>query len=868
MSKSLVIVESPAKAKTINKYLGDEYVVKSSVGHIRDLPPSAKVLGDKPKAAPIPKDLPAEEKKKRREQRAYENLVRTMGVDPEHEWEANYVILPDKRKVLSELKKAAATAGEIILATDLDREGEAIAWHLREAIGGNPDKYKRVIFDEITKPAIQNAFANPGELNMQRVNAQQTRRFLDRVVGYMVSPLLWKKIARGLSAGRVQSVAVRLIVEREREIHAFVPEEYWELFADLKSKTPFRAKVVKFGKNKFEPKSREDIDAALPALQKTDYIVLDRQVKPAKQRPYAPFITSTLQQAASLRLGFSVKKTMMLAQRLYQAGHITYMRTDSRNISPVALKSCRELIQKQFGDKYLPDKANVYQSGASAQEAHEAIRPTNVSKGPGSIKLEKDEARLYELIWRQFVACQMTPAEFDRTTITIQAGDYELRATGRVMRFDGWMRVLPPAKTADEDAILPEVKVGEKLTLLELDPVQHFTKPPPRYTEASLVKELEKRGIGRPSTYASIISTIQDRGYVQLIKRRFFAQKIGEIVTDRLVENFDDLMDYDFTAAMEEELDAIAQGNLEWREALDRFYAEFKKELQAAEEEMRSNEPVPVDINCPRCGLPMVARTASTGTFLSCTGYDKPEKERCKETVNLIPGEEAVAVSDDEEEGSAEEVMAKKRCPVCGTAMDSWLVDEHRKLHICGNSPECKGTLIEEGEFRIKGYEGPTVECEKCGSEMQLRTGRFGKYFACTGEDCKNTRKLMRNGQPAPPMADPVPMPELKCTKSDAYFLLREGLSGIFLAAHNFPKSRETRSPLVEDLARHRDELDPKFYYLADAPQTDPEGNKAIIKWKRKERFQYLATEKEGKATGWTAFYKDGKWEWKNSKKK
>ena len=866
MPKSLVIVESPAKAKTINKYLGSNYVVKSSVGHIRDLPVSAKVLGDKPKAEPIPKDLPAEEKEKLRRERAYRNLVRTMGIDPENGWQANYVILPDKRKVLNDLKKAAASAAEIILATDLDREGEAIAWHLRESIGGDPAKYKRVTFDEITKPAIRKAFENPGELNMQRVNAQQTRRFLDRVVGYMLSPLLWKKVARGLSAGRVQSVAVRLIVEREREIHAFVPEEYWELFADLRGKTPFRARVVKYRDKKFEPKSHADIDRALPELQKAVYKVLDRKVTPTKQRPYAPFITSTLQQAASVRLGFSVKKTMMLAQRLYQAGHITYMRTDSRNISPVALNACRELIKEAFGDKYLPEKPNFYQSGKSAQEAHEAIRPTNVGHAPGEIRLEKDEARLYDLIWRQFVACQMTPAEFDRTTITIQAGDYELRASGRVMRFDGWMRVLPP-KAAEEDAILPEVGVGEELKLLDLDPVQHFTKPPPRYTEASLVKELEKRGIGRPSTYASIISTIQDRGYVQLIKRRFYAQKIGEIVTDRLVENFQKLMDYAFTSAMEEELDVIARGELDWRRALDEFYAEFKVLLQKAEKEMRPNQPVQVEVSCPKCGLPMVVRTASTGVFLSCTGYDKPIKERCKQTINLLPGDEAVIVSDDDEEGSAEEVLAKKRCPICGMAMDSWLIDEHRKLHLCGDSPNCPGYIIEDGQFKIKGYDGPVVTCEKCGAEMHLKVGRFGKYFACTGDGCKNTRKLMRNGQPAPPMADPVPMPELKCTKSDAYFLLREGLSGLFLAAHNFPKSRETRSPLVEDLARHRDELDPKFHYLADAPQTDPDGNKAIIKWKRKERIQVLGSEKDGKPTKWTAYYKNGKWEWTKNRK-
>lgn len=863
MAKFLVIVESPAKAKTINKYLGAQYVVKSSVGHIRDLPVSAKVLKDKEKAARIPKDMSEAEKERLQKERAYNNLVRSMGIDPENGWKAHYVILPDKYKILQELKKQAAVASEILLATDLDREGEAIAWHLMQSIGGDPAKYKRVTFGEITKPAIEKAFAEPGELNMQRVNAQQTRRFLDRVVGYMVSPLLWKKIARGLSAGRVQSVAVRLIVEREREIHAFVPEEYWELFADLQAQQPFRAKVVAYLGKKFEPKTRDDIDKVLPTLNKAVYTVLDRKVTPTKQRAYAPFITSTLQQAASLRLGFSVKKTMMLAQRLYQAGHITYMRTDSRNISPVALNAVRELIQKKYGDPYLPAKPNFYAGGQSAQEAHEAIRPTNVAHTTPALQLEKDEARLYDLIWRQFVASQMTPAEFDRTTIAIKADDYELRATGRVMRFDGWMRVLPPAKTADDDALLPEVRVGEELKLIGLDPVQHFTKPPARYTEASLVKELEKRGIGRPSTYATIISTIQERGYVQLLKRRFYAQKIGEIVTDRLVENFQKLMDYGFTADMEQELDKIAGGEEEWRHTLDVFYSDFRQTLSRAETRMRVNQPVQVNITCPACGLPMMVRTAATGTFLSCTGYEKPPKERCTHTINLVPGEETFTVSDDEDEGSAEEVLVKKRCPLCDTAMDSWLIDAQRRLHICGNSPDCPGTLIEKGEFRIKGYDGPVVQCEKCGSEMHLKTGRFGKFFACTATNCKNTRKLMRNGQPAPPMAAPVPMPELECEKSDAYFLLREGLAGLFLAAHTFPKSRETKSPLVADLARHRNELDPKFFYLADAPQRDPEGNMAIIKWRRKERRQYLGSEKDGKPTKWTAEYVNGTWEWK-----
>ena len=864
MAASLVIVESPAKAKTINKYLGSKFIVRSSMGHIRDLPVSASSDGKK-KAEPIPKDLSPQEKEKEKERRAYNALVRNMAIDPDDGWKARYEILPGKHKVLSELKKYAKQADTIYLATDLDREGEAIAWHLQEAIGGDRSRYKRVTFSEITKSAIQKAFENPGELNMQRVNAQQTRRFLDRVVGFMLSPLLWKKVARGLSAGRVQSVAVKLIVEREREIRAFVPEEYWEIFADLlHKKHPFQAKVVKYLNKPFRPVNKEQADKAVDTLSNSAYTVLDSKLKPTKQRPPAPFITTTLTQAASTRLGFSIKKTMLLAQRLYEAGHITYMRTDSRQLSPVAVNACRDFINDAFGPKYVPGKPQFYASGKGAQEAHEAIRPTQVNLVPGSIdNIEADQQRLYDLIWRQFVACQMTAAEFDSSTIIIKADDYELRANGRVMRFDGWMRVLPPAKQNEDERELPVVKTGDSLDLEKLHPSQHFTKPPARYTEASLVKELERLGIGRPSTYAPIISTIQDRGYVQLIKRRFYAQKIGDIVTERLDENFDDLMDYGFTASVEEKLDLISVGEQDWRKTLDMFYQHFCEQLKEADSVMRLNEPVPVDYKCSECGRQMVVRTAKTGVFLSCTGYELPPKERCKATVNLVPGDESEAVNADDGETETAELMAKKRCPKCGTAMDSWLVDDQHRLHICGNSPDCDGTVIEKGEYKIKGYEGPVIECEKCGGEMQLRTGRFGKFFACIRyPECKNTRKLMRNGQPAPPMMDPVPMPELKCEKSDAYFLLRDSLAGLFLAAHTFPKSRETRSPLVEEVAKHRQELPEKHHYLADAPQEDPDGNKAVIKWKRKEKIQYLGSVKDGKPTKWAAFYQNNNWKW------
>ncbi|HIE1341901.1 TPA: type I DNA topoisomerase [Serratia marcescens] len=860
MGKALVIVESPAKAKTINKYLGSDYVVKSSVGHIRDLPTSGSASK---KSADSTEDK-AKKKVKKDEKAA---LVNRMGVDPYHGWKAHYEILPGKEKVVAELKSLAENADHIYLATDLDREGEAIAWHLREVIGGDDKRFSRVVFNEITKNAIQQAFKQPGELNIDRVNAQQARRFMDRVVGYMVSPLLWKKIARGLSAGRVQSVAVRLVVERERDIKAFVPEEYWELHADLLAKgdTALQMEVTHAHDKPFKPVNREQTHAAVKLLEKARYTVLDREDKPTSSKPGAPFITSTLQQAASTRLSFGVKKTMMMAQRLYEAGHITYMRTDSTNLSQDALNMVRGYIGDNFGDKYLPKAPNQYSSKENSQEAHEAIRPSDVNVLAEQLKdMEADAQKLYQLIWRQFVACQMTPAQYDSTTLTVKAGYYQLRAKGRTLRFDGWTKVMPALRKGDEDRTLPFVEIGSELDLQKLIPSQHFTKPPARYSEASLVKELEKRGIGRPSTYASIISTIQDRGYVRVESRRFYAEKMGEIVTDRLEENFRELMNYDFTARMEDGLDEVANNQAEWKAVLDEFFVDFSEQLETAEKDpeeggMRPNQMVMTSIDCPTCGRKMGIRTASTGVFLGCSGYALPPKERCKTTINLVPEAEVLNILEgDDAETNA--LRARRRCQKCGTAMDSYLIDNQRKLHVCGNNPACDGYEIEEGEFRLKGYDGPVVECDKCGSEMHLKMGRFGKYMGCTNENCKNTRKILRNGDVAPPKEDPVPLPELPCEKSDAYFVLRDGAAGVFLAANTFPKSRETRAPLVEELARFKDRLPEKLRYLADAPVADAEGNKTLVRFSRKTKQQYVSSEKDGKATGWSAFYVDGKW--------
>ncbi|WP_028470945.1 type I DNA topoisomerase [Neptunomonas japonica] len=868
MGKSLVIVESPAKAKTINKYLGNEYVVKSSVGHIRDLPTSGSATKSDPKArakqAALTRKMAPDEKAIYKAKKAKDQLVARMGVNPEKDWEAHYEILPGKEKVVEELRRLAKDADTIYLATDLDREGEAIAWHLREAIGGEDERYRRVVFNEITKKAISSAFESPGKLDMNHVNAQQARRFLDRVVGYMLSPLLWEKVARGLSAGRVQSVAVRLVVEREKEIRAFIPDEYWEVHADTKTANAeaLRLQVARVSGSAFRPSSEAETNAHLAALKDAEYTVLSREDRATSSKPSAPFITSTLQQAASTRLGFGVKKTMMMAQRLYEAGYITYMRTDSTNLSSEAVESCREYIGDHFGSKYLPEEAVRYSSKDGAQEAHEAIRPSDVNIEATALKaMERDAERLYELIRRQFLACQMMPALYTSSRITVKAGEFELTTKGRILRFDGYTRVMQKGK-GDEDLILPDVKKGELLTMTAIEPKQHFTKPTARFTEASLVKELEKQGIGRPSTYASIISTIQDRGYVEIQNKRFYACKMGDIVVERLTENFTDLMDYSFTARMEDALDEIAQGEAEWKVLLDRFYGGLTRKLEEAldpETGMRPNSPTETDIPCPECNRHMMIRTGSTGVFLGCSGYNLPPKERCKATINLTPGDEVVSVDGDEEEESRI-LRNKHRCNLCDSAMDSYLVDKQRKLHVCGNNPDCPGYEVEEGSYRIKGYEGPSLECDKCSAEMQLKTGRFGKFFGCTNEECKNTRKLLKSGEAAPPKMDPVPMPELICEKVEDTYILRDGASGLFLAASQFPRNRETRAPKIIELLPHESEIDPKYTFLFSAPKRDNEGNETIVRYSRKTKEQYVMTEVNGKATGWRAFYQGNAW--------
>lgn len=877
MPKSLVIVESPAKARTINRYLGEGYVVCSSRGHVRDLPQSGR--GDRAQS-PIRKKTKQSAKKdaESRKDRANRQFIARLGVDPDNNWRAAYEILPDKAKVVAELKRLATSAPNVFLATDMDREGEAIAWHIKEVIGGDDNRYRRVIFNEITRPAIKAAFDAPMDLDMGKVNAQQTRRFLDRIVGFKLSPLLWSKVARGLSAGRVQSVAVRLIVEREREIRAFVPTEYWEVFTHLKvteeksgkankDASSLKFEVVKHQGKKFKPNNESDATKAVEALKKSKHVVSGTELKKDKSnKPGPPFITSTLQQAASTRLGFSVKRTMGLAQKLYEAGHITYMRTDSTHLSSDAVAHCRELILQDFGERYLPSKAIFYKSKKQAQEAHEAIRPSDAERRPGMLPGMDDAAnRLYDLIWRQFVACQMPSAEYDLTTVTVTAGDYTSRIRGRIQRFDGYQKVRPPTSKNEEDRVLPDFKENTELQLDSVLPIQHFTKPPSRYREASLVQKLEKCSIGRPSTYASIISTIQDRGYVSLQSKRFYAEKIGELVTDRLVESFAHLMDYGFTADLEEQLDRIADGKASWHAILNEFYHDLNDKIAVAEKPeagMRKNAPTPTDIKCPNCGRNMTLRIASTGVFLGCEGYALSPKEQCKQTINLVAVDE-IADIDKDEESESKLLRAQHRCTTCQATMSSYLVDEQRKMHVCSNHSDCLIFEIEKGNFKIKGHDTPLIDCDKCGKNMQLENGRFGKYFKCLNVNCTNTRKLMKNGQPAPPKMTPIDMPELKCQRVNDNYVLRDGLAGLFLAAKGFPKNRESRAPLIKELLPYKDKIDKKYLFLLEAPTEDSAGNPYSVKFSRKNNEHYVASTKDGKKVLESVFYINNKWQQK-----
>lgn len=602
MADSLVIVESPAKAKTIKKYLGSKYIVKASMGHVRDLPKSQ------------------------------------MGVNVEKQFEPKYITVRGKGDILKELRDAKKKVEKVYLAADPDREGEAIAWHLAHSLNVPLEEKCRVVFNEITKQAVKEAFKHPREINMDLVNAQQARRILDRLVGYNISPLLWKKVKKGLSAGRVQSVAVKLIIDRENEIREFKPEEYWTVTAVLLSgEEPFEAKFYGYGKKKTKLGSKEDVDQLLEAIKGKRFVVEEVKTSERRRNPAGPFITSTLQQEAARKLGFRAQKTMAVAQQLYEGvdigkqgtvGLITYMRTDSTRISKTAQSEAREYITKTFGAEYLPKTPHSHKQKSGAQDAHEAIRPTSVFRVPSEIKsyLSRDQYRLYKLIWDRFVSSQMAPAVFDAVSANIRVGEALFKASGSKVKFPGFMKVYVEGedqKKKEEDKFLPELAKGQVLKRKSVEPKQHFTQPPPRYTEASLVKELEDKGVGRPSTYAPILDTIQKRGYVLLEDKRFVPSELGEIVIDLMQQFFPEILNVEFTANLEEDLDKVEEGKADWIEILDRFYHPFQKQLSVAEKEMEEVE-IQDEVSgevCEKCGSPMVYKFGRYGKFLACSAF-------------------------------------------------------------------------------------------------------------------------------------------------------------------------------------------------------------------------------------------------------
>ena len=769
MAERLVIVESPAKAKTINKFLGRGYVVKASMGHVRDLP------------------------------------KRKLGVD-EETFEPTYVALQEKKKTLSELKSAAKHAKAVYLASDPDREGEAICWHLREELAQETSaEFHRVMFNEITKRAILEAFEHPREIDLHKVEAQQARRIVDRLVGYKISPLLWDKVRRGLSAGRVQSVALRIICEREREIQKFEAKEYWSLTADLAadSPPPFAAKLVTKAGKKIDLVSRAEVEAVLAdvgfrvvsaapqaeggplvlsvepsSASRPPFRVETVQAREKKKNPLPPFITSKLQQDAARQLGYGVSKTMRLAQGLYEGkelgphgtvGLITYMRTDSTRVANEAIVAVRDYIGRTYGTESLPAEPRSYRVGSMAQEAHEAIRPTSLDFPPAAVEewLGRDELRLYTLIWNRFVASQMRSAIFDVTRVDIACGPLGFRATGSVLRFPGWLAVYHEAKdedapadtrttaddaeTDDEDRRLPELSEGQVLDARALLPRQHFTQPPPRFTEATLVKELEENGIGRPSTYATILSTIEDRDYVEKEKKRFHPTELGFLINDMIVGSFGDIVDVGYTARMEQELDEIEEGRMRWTDALREFQEKFEKDLARAKVEMRDvkREAIPTDQVCDKCGKPMVLKWGRFGQFLACSGY--PE---CRNTRDLAPAE-----------GTASE--DRSQMPAAAKA---------------ATRPAEPSPIEAEAE-----------PCEKCGKPMVLRRGRFGPFLACSGyPECKTTRKVTVSKDGKTEAKADVLIDET-CPQCGQRLAVKQGRFGEFTACSGYPKCRYVR---------------------------------------------------------------------------
>jgi DNA topoisomerase-1 len=711
MAKALVIVESPAKAKTIGKYLGNQYIVKASLGHIKDLPK---------------KDL---------------------AVAVDSDFRPDYQIIEGKKKLITELKQTAKKVDSVYLAADPDREGEAICFHLQEELNGrNGPQIYRVMFNEITQNAIRKAFEQPLTVNINLVEAQQARRVLDRLVGYKISPLLWDKVRRGLSAGRVQTVALRLIVEREREIRAFEKREYWTIDVSLLAKKPpiLKTQFVKRNDESIEIPDEATAQNIVAQLDGAEYVVASVATREKRRNPVAPFITSTLQQESARKLRFSVKRTMMLAQRLYEGvelgkegavGLITYMRTDSTRVSDDAVKEARELIAQRFGANYMPAQPNVYKSKKDIQDAHEAIRPTSAMRAPETVEkfLAEDELKLYRLIWMRFVASQMSPAVFDQTTIEVTAkgkdnAEYRFRATGSVPKFDGFLAVYEEGKDqkdAEDEELkhrLPAVTQGEVLKFKSIDPEQHFTEPPPRYNEATLVKELEANGVGRPSTYAAILSTIQEREYVKKEGGRFSPTELGMVVTDLLLENFDHIFDIKYTARMEEELDEIEDGKRDWRVAMSEFYDALKEDLMHAEQHMTDIKRMekPTDLICDKCGKPMVIKWGRHGSFIACTGY--PECTNTRELTVDLPDVDKADLSG--------EMDSEEYCENCGRPM---VLKKGRfgQFYACSGYPDCK-TTKQIGGAQKKSDVPLDEKCPNCGSNLVLKYGRFGEFTACS----------------------------------------------------------------------------------------------------------------------------------------
>ena len=800
--KDVVIVESPAKAKAISKYLGEDYGVEASKGHVRDLPPDE------------------------------------FGVDVEDGFEPTYRTLPDSRRTVGELREKVENADTVYLAPDPDREGEAIAWHLQHALRLPEDRVRRVTFNEVTKSAVREAFNHPGDINMNLVNAQQARRILDRIVGYELSPLISKKVVSGLSAGRVQSVALRLICDREKEIRAFEPEEYWKIEAELApgEDTSFRAWLKKWKDEKPDLSNEEEAQAVCDALQKSEFTVSEVEQKKTSSNPPAPFTTSTLQQSAGGRLSFSASRTMRAAQTLYEGvdigeetvGLITYMRTDSTRVAGDALESARNYVEDNMGEDYLPEEPNVYESDEQAQGAHEAIRPTDVNRTPEEMEqhLSRDQQRLYELIWRRFVASQMKPAVYKLTRIRIEAGDGLLEAKGRKMVFDGYTKVLE-RRGQKEDQLLPQVEEGQTLKLEELDPTQHFTQPPNRYREASLVKELEKQGIGRPSTYAPIISTLKRRNYVNKKKGTLYPTDLGMVVADKLANHFPREMDTRFTSKMEGRLDQIEEGEENWKSMLEDFYSQFHEDLEQARQEMT---PVSEDFKeekrvCEECGQEMIVRFSRKGRkFLGCSGFPNcrntasigEEEEQGEETEHECPKCGSMMLKREGQRGG--KYLACSAYPDCRNIMglddDGNPVELADRIYTQVDCPNCGGTLFvetppdeEEQEDRLQcsncshtrdlvtleeaiqqtePFEDvPAPECPECGEPMDLRRSKNGLFLGCTRyPDCEGTDNIGEGDLP-----DPVPTIE-RCNECGRPMVLRWGRYGRFLGCSGFPRCR------------------------------------------------------------------------------